>query len=254
MLIDFLDYIETIKENGDNIMIKEISAWSGINRYTISMAINKHDGIYRNLPADGYYALHKEFPYALELPDDFYKFSTMSFLITMDMLGLRYDEISEAVGIPKTTLTSRMKFAKKVKDAEGNLEEKASYFIYDYKHYFNAFDKIYIPRLGDRYVDERPTPVDMNEYEKSVVESLLGKVGRTDKKTYIVNTVLHGISKSNMRALQRELRNSEKYGTKYKQLSEEEKYYIFTSAFNDFYDAEEVKFDAGKAIVTGKVV
>lgn len=233
MVIDFLAYIEDLNQRGVKLTMKQLTEISGINRYTLSMAINHEEGFYRNCPADAYFGLYNAHPDVLELPSDFYNYSTMSFIITMELSGMNYDEVSKKTGIPKTTLSSRMRFKKKPKKGEES-KDKGTYFIYDYKDYFGAFDKLYVPTLNGEVATKRPAEMDAEVFREKILEAIDRPIGKTDRETFIVNANMYGIAKSTVKAVQKEL-------STLMTLTDEEFYYLCTSAFDEIYDVDVVE-------------
>lgn len=178
MIIDLLDYVEKIAEQGGNIKQKELCDISGVNRYTISMAMNQNDGIY-NMKPDGVYKLYLAHPNAITIPDDFIYYSTASFKISAKASNSLYQDIAEKVEIPKTSISR-------------TVLNRKNYFIYDKKDYFTAFEKLYIPMLGDEVAMEYPEEIDLEE-----LIAALNKVkkikGATDEAVFITNLVMYNL-------------------------------------------------------------
>nr|WP_297763945.1 hypothetical protein [uncultured Butyrivibrio sp.] len=243
MVIDFLDYIEEIRERGEKITMNELSSISGVNRYTISLAIKNNEGIYRNISADGYYNLYLAHPDLIELPKDFYYFSTISFLSTLEISNLDYTYVSQKTGIPKSTLTSRLNYTPKINVHSKSKNPKGAFFLYDYKDFFSAFKKIFIPTFNSEYVTERIDAVDFNAYQKQVLKLLQNPVKETDKRTYVINRVMHGITKHDIDTFEKELSISPTYHSIFNDLNDKQKNYVFTHAFKELYGVEEITYE-----------
>lgn len=178
MVVDLLDYVEKIAEQGGNIKQKELCSISGVNRYTISMAMNQHDGIY-NMKPDGVYRLFKAHPTAITLPDDFTYYSTASFKISTKASNSLYQDIADKVEIPKTSISR-------------TVMNRKNYFIYDKKEYFTAFEKLYVPMLGDDVAMEYPEEIDPEELILNLDKAKEAK-GETDEAVFITNLVMYNI-------------------------------------------------------------
>ncbi len=178
MIVDLLDYVEKIAEQGGNIKQKDLCDISGVNRYTISMAMNQNDGIY-NMKPDGVYKMYLAHPNAITIPDDFTNYSTASFKISTKASNSLYQDIAEMVEVPKTSI-SRTVMNRKI------------YFIYDKKDYFTAFEKLYIPMLGNNIAMEYPEEVNYEELIVNLNKTRKVK-GVTDEAVFITNLVMYNL-------------------------------------------------------------
>ena len=190
VIIDLIDYIERIKENGGKIKQKELSELSRINRYTLSMAINDSDGIY-NMKPDAVYRLYVAHPDGLDIPEDFMFFSTASFQISMKMQGVTFKAVHDKFGIPLSTVMKKTK-------------GKDNYFIYDSKNLFSLFKKIYIPVIGDNITYEYPKGIKVEDIKK-VLTQKKSKGTLSDKKisraVFLTNMIMYGLSDADIKEL-----------------------------------------------------
>lgn len=143
MLINFWDYIDRCQRNGIRMNQAAMSRISGINRYTINMIYND-TGIY-NAPPDKVYKMYLANPCAIDLPNDFYKYSIYSFILSKSMSKNTFVEIANKTKIARTNIFF-------------NASKYKEYFMYDKKDMFNkAFDKIYTPCIikNEELVDDK---------------------------------------------------------------------------------------------------
>ena len=190
MIVDLLDYVEKIAEQGGSIKQKELCNISGVNRYTISMAMNQNDGIY-NMKPDGVYKLYLAYPNAITIPEDFTYYSTASFKISTKVSNSLYQDIADKAEIPKTTISR-------------TVMNRKNFFIYDKKEYFTAFEKLYIPMLGDEVAMEYPEELDPEELLLNLDNTKKVK-GVTDEAVFITNLVMYNIETK--ASLMKEARN-----------------------------------------------
>lgn len=192
MLVDLIDFEEKIYIKEGKIKQKEICEISGINRYTISKAMNENDGIY-NMRADAVYRLHNAYPYAMEIPEDFEYYSTASFVASLRLNGrMMYKDIAEKVGVSSTSLISL-------------IERNHNFFLYDKKNIFSEFKTLYIPIYRGKCVFGYPEPEDIQVLVKKL--DSLGNVKTTvSEEDFVVTMIMNGIKQHEINMLLKEAR------------------------------------------------
>ena len=178
MIVDLLDYVEKIAEQGGSIKQKELCNIAGINRYTISMAMNQHDGIY-NMKPDKVYKLYLAHPTAITLPDDFTYYSTASLKCSAKVSNMLNRDIAEECKDSTSTISR-------------TLRNRKNYFIYDKKEYFTEFKELYVPALEDEIVSNYPEEINLEELLSNLDKAMKVK-GETTVAVFITNLVMYNI-------------------------------------------------------------
>jgi len=221
MLIDIIDYMEKVKETGKPISQTLLSKISGVNRYTINMAINDHDGIY-NMPPDKVYKIYEAHPDALIIPEDFYVYSTASFLATSWIEGTTVTKVAKQIGRHPNTIQRIVKGSK-------------AFFIYDNKDIFESFDYIYIPVFKDKYAVVKDIEVTSEDMARIIEDGIKKEIPRKkiSKEDLIVTAVMHGCSKQTFKDAEKQI--SRECLSAYKKLTDDEKSRLIAGAFPSRY-------------------
>ncbi len=217
MIIDLAQYVLELRKHDIKIMQKDICRISGVNRYTISMAMSdKREskmGLY-NAKADVAYRLHKAYPFALELPDDFFRYSSASLRATLDITSKKMADIKRETGILPVELAK-------------NKDKKNAFFIYDKREVFRAFETIYIPIKNGEYADAFPEATDHQVICERIAKKKKAKPAT--REDFIINMAMQRIKKSEADTL---LEYVEKI---HAPVSAEVAYGFILSALNDVY-------------------
>lgn len=192
MIVDLMDFCEQCALQGMKLSQKQLCEIISTNRYTVSMVMNEKDGIY-NIPPDKGVKLWLFNPNAIELPKDFFYYTTVTFYAAKAIEGLNMAEISRRVEMPLTTITNI---------AKGN-----NFFLYDHKDIFGAFENIYIPRYREKDIIEVFDGKDYKDRVKAFIEK--GKLpGKVDKKNLMGTMAAHGMDPSRINTIRKEFKGA----------------------------------------------
>ncbi len=187
MRVDLMDFCEQCYQQGIKLSQKELCKIIKTNRYTVSMAMNDNDGIY-DIPPDKGVRLWLFNPKAIELPSDFFYYTTASFLATKAIEGRKMTEISKTVEKPSTTIS--------------NIIKSGNYFLYDHKDIFGAFESIYIPKYKNENIYAF---LNNSKFEEKLIAYISkGTIPKAvDKNEFIVTMAAHRMDPSKLNSLRR---------------------------------------------------